>query len=200
MNYYLKYLKYKQKYLDLKNLDLNGGISINNYKDLKGGVDPIQDLINSWIKNRYGTATHDRRGGCYLMLDTSVADDIDNHIHVYQVWQDERHIIFHYSLKILGRHVRFFDWEITELTNDMQKVQQELEKRYLENPQQYIFQNTDDQNSMYVGNKFVVVKNNIVNNYEQFIYNTMMWFSQIARILLMFITILHRHARPTTGT
>jgi hypothetical protein len=96
--------------------------------------------------------------------------------------------------------VRFRDWVATELTDDMQNVQQELEKRYLVNPQQYIFQNTDDQNSMFVGNKFVVVKNNIVNNYEQFIYNTMMWFSQIARILLMFISILHLHARPTTGT
>ena len=32
MNYYLKYFKYKQKYLDLKNLDLNGGVDLNNYK------------------------------------------------------------------------------------------------------------------------------------------------------------------------
>ena len=31
MNYYLKYLKYKQKYLDLKNLNLNGGN--NEYLD-----------------------------------------------------------------------------------------------------------------------------------------------------------------------
>ena len=40
MNYYLKYLKYKQKYLDLKNLDLIGGLSLsyNNYDDLEGGV------------------------------------------------------------------------------------------------------------------------------------------------------------------
>ena len=40
MNYYLKYLKYKQKYLDLKNLDLIGGLSLNNYNynDLEGGV------------------------------------------------------------------------------------------------------------------------------------------------------------------
>ena len=29
MNYYLKYLKYKQKYLDLKNLDLIGGLSLS---------------------------------------------------------------------------------------------------------------------------------------------------------------------------
>jgi hypothetical protein len=40
MSYYLKYLKYKQKYLDLKNLDLFSGISLGNYnyKDLEGGV------------------------------------------------------------------------------------------------------------------------------------------------------------------
>jgi len=40
MSYYLKYLKYKQKYLDLKNLDLFGGISLGNYNynDLEGGV------------------------------------------------------------------------------------------------------------------------------------------------------------------
>jgi hypothetical protein len=43
MNYYLKYLKYKQKYLDLKNLDLIDGLSLsnNNYNNLDGGVHGI---------------------------------------------------------------------------------------------------------------------------------------------------------------
>jgi hypothetical protein len=41
MNNYLKYLKYKQKYLDLKNLNLNGSLNINNYKDFDGGVGGI---------------------------------------------------------------------------------------------------------------------------------------------------------------
>ena len=43
MNYYLKYLKYKQKYLDLKNLDLIGGLSLSkyNYNNLDGGVPGI---------------------------------------------------------------------------------------------------------------------------------------------------------------
>jgi hypothetical protein len=40
MNYYLKYLKYKQKYLDLKNLDLIGGLSLSN-NNLEGGVPGI---------------------------------------------------------------------------------------------------------------------------------------------------------------
>jgi len=44
MNNYLKYLKYKQKYLDLKNLNLNGGLNINNYKDFDGGVGGIPPL------------------------------------------------------------------------------------------------------------------------------------------------------------
>jgi hypothetical protein len=41
MNNHLKYLKYKQKYLDLKNLNLNGSLNINNYKDFDGGVGGI---------------------------------------------------------------------------------------------------------------------------------------------------------------
>jgi hypothetical protein len=47
MNYYLKYLKYKKKYLDLKNLDLNGGIGLNNYKDLEGGVLGLRDATSN---------------------------------------------------------------------------------------------------------------------------------------------------------
>jgi len=48
MNYYLKYLKYKQKYLDLKNLDLIGGLSLNNYTDLEGGVFGILSDIKEY--------------------------------------------------------------------------------------------------------------------------------------------------------
>ena len=66
MNYYLKYLKYKQKYLDLKNLDLIGGLSLNNYTDLEGGVfgilsdiqeyqDQVQDLTLESIADKWRT-------------------------------------------------------------------------------------------------------------------------------------------------
>jgi len=49
MSYYLKYLKYKQKYLDLKNLDLIGGLSLGNYnyKDLEGGFIGLKSDIDS---------------------------------------------------------------------------------------------------------------------------------------------------------
>jgi hypothetical protein len=66
MNYYLKYLKYKQKYLDLKNLDLIGGLSLNNYTDLEGGVfgilsdveeykNQVQDLTLESIADKWRT-------------------------------------------------------------------------------------------------------------------------------------------------
>ena len=47
MSYYLKYLKYKKKYLDLKNLDLIGGLSLSNYNynDLEGGVNGLKEKI-----------------------------------------------------------------------------------------------------------------------------------------------------------
>jgi hypothetical protein len=41
MNNYLKYLKYKQKYLDLKNLNLNGGNN-NQHLSLVGGHIPTE--------------------------------------------------------------------------------------------------------------------------------------------------------------
>jgi hypothetical protein len=49
MNYYLKYLKYKQKYLDLKNLVLNGGFSFNNYNDLEGGILGLRPIKKDMI-------------------------------------------------------------------------------------------------------------------------------------------------------
>ena len=112
MNYYLKYLKYKQKYLDLKNLDLIGGLKLGNYNynDLEGGVLGIRSetlgyehtvedydteaISKYWNDKINAVGFSDKRNklgkfqpGYYLMFynddgSRNVNDVIESHIHL----------------------------------------------------------------------------------------------------------------------
>ena len=225
MNYYLKYLKYKQKYLDLKNL--NG---LNNYKDLEGGVLGFRDIDDRMTPYYHFDANIERlayywhatigpvsyqRGynrennyhlGYFLMFNYKRPkyDDRDNHIHIYESFETDDTFGFNYSLKISKRHMYLNRNEIRNIIRDTLSfntnnwkttVRTMLQDNINTNPNFYI------RTGRLINNTVVIDKydnNGTVKTPENMVYECGFMFSQIAKIADILKDIRTGQILPTT--
>jgi hypothetical protein len=133
MSYYLKYLKYKKKYLDLKNLDLIDGLSLGNYNynDFEGGTIGLKSDIDSdqssdhynireiskFWKNNVSEVSHSAQPGYFLMYQKRVS-----------------YVAEHYKANGIPKEIVYYDSDTGNESRDnhIHLIKSTVENRWIE--------------------------------------------------------------------